>query len=1323
MTLSLKQSAHRMGSVERFSTEPGLFGQGLAVGQDYINFVNTAFDGQANYSALLDPYVKRYQERTGRGIQNPASFLMGGVTHRGQLASDTAAYMRATSLFVDEKYAAQLQDQFGLSSYGEAIRVINEAIENDPEFGLPKINQNDLDQQVGKMAREHKGKYELFEQSATAGGQTGLLLGEAKALMGELMFDPLASMLGMGGVTRRAGEKIASHLLRSFSFHALSNSAIETYLQARVRSFREESGIPMPYSESALMIGTAGLLGGTIGSSIEVVIPSGTRALMEKLTPKQRQVAKLILDEVNAGQIRATDDEILDLFVAINDPDLLNIRVPDEVLVAAQKLEAAAATRAVNPLKDEFAHQQSTETADLILRTDQDVRAVDTEFIELKPPPDVYGADRDYGIEFFRPEELEVDPERFQFKSAGLGDPEGVTGKLAGETEWNPDQANLLIVYEYETGRKVVVDGHQRRNLALRIKKADPKQDPILPATVYKEADGFSEDWAKARAAIKNIGEDQASIMDAAVLLRMDPSNIKAPPGHSIALKIPQHSVVYRHATGLSRLSDEAFDFIHKVELDERYAAAVGHIVDDPEKQLLILNLLTKMQNEGSVKIKTMDEAESIIHQANMADFADADGSQVDMFGAAQDLMFQERAKILSNALSAINRDKTLFKRLTQMSQRIEQIEGNSLNKLSNLEIRDSATKALQIIKTEANYAGALNDALNSSARRLRDGESLAAVSRDFIDHVRRGIDDGSIGGNAIGGARRVDELEAATRQTGDELADFEDPYLGSGVKAQGDVFAEELRAEAPSSAGAPLTIDSFGKYRTIVDPARKIIPEEDRPNLRMGDMYGILPRNAEPVESSIEGVQFYRGNDGDYYATTFNPDAGEDDVVGFISGRGDSTELHVVQEMQGRGIGSELQYLFRAEEPFAPTGGLTDAGLKRLEATYERLLSEGVFDEPIILPETSLQDLKNLIERGGSYDEVSNHPSVVAALIEMEAIPKTNELPGFGTASFEKRRKYQFGPEGARDRDLELGMANAVSRLYRTWKRQYQGKHGPVAQDRRAVIFLGPPASGKSFFAELLAKERRAMIIDSDEVKKIIPEYNEGVGSSAVHVESTGMNAKVLAKAISNGDNLIVPRTGAFKGTGEFSEEIAETMELLKNNDYTVDLISMNVSPETAFRRMMLRFIEKNRLIPPEIFRKMGNSPEKTYHNLKNRAHAYAQIENESGIGEPKRVLDESDSGQPLSDFTGRHDFTGLLRDREIQLDMAPGSTGRVVQRELENLEIAPEDLRIPIDEITVDGEGVEQVSLRYLTRSEALAEIEQETVMLDRLRGCVPA
>ena len=46
---------------------------------------------------------------------------------------------------------------------------------------------------------------------------------------------------------------------------------------------------------------------------------------------------------------------------------------------------------------------------------------------------------------------------------------------------------------------------------------------------------------------------------------------------------------------------------------------------------------------------------------------------------------------------------------------------------------------------------------------------------------------------------------------------------------------------------------------------------------------------------------------------------------------------------MQGQGIGGELQYLFRSENPDAPTGGLTEAGERSLERTYDRLFDEGL--------------------------------------------------------------------------------------------------------------------------------------------------------------------------------------------------------------------------------------------------------------------------------------------------------------------------------------------------------------------------------------------
>ena len=149
-----------------------------------------------------------------------------------------------------------------------------------------------------------------------------------------------------------------------------------------------------------------------------------------------------------------------------------------------------------------------------------------------------------------------------------------------------------------------------------------------------------------------------------------------------------------------------------------------------------------------------------------------------------------------------------------------------------------------------------------------------------------------------------------------------------------------QLGSRDPSFVGTLEQGGGFEAYRNIVDPEGRTIPAEDRPNLRMGDMYGMLPKDAEVV-GELDDVILHRGANGDYYATAYNADLGEQDVVGFIQGRENGTELAVVEEMQGKGIGSELQYLFRRENPLAPTGGLTEAGASRLESTYDRLAAE----------------------------------------------------------------------------------------------------------------------------------------------------------------------------------------------------------------------------------------------------------------------------------------------------------------------------------------------------------------------------------------------
>jgi len=165
---------------------------------------------------------------------------------------------------------------------------------------------------------------------------------------------------------------------------------------------------------------------------------------------------------------------------------------------------------------------------------------------------------------------------------------------------------------------------------------------------------------------------------------------------------------------------------------------------------------------------------------------------------------------------------------------------------------------------------------------------------------------------------------------------------LGTAGFAMGAGGAAVRPAGSVGVGGRVASAGNFEDYLRRVNPQGLRVDANDRPNLMMGDMYGMLPRNARKV-SEREGVSFYQAPDGAAYATAFNPDVGEMDVVGYAMPRGDMTDLAVVGEMRGRGIGSELQYLMRSQDPYALTGGLTEAGEASLRRTYNRLRDEGI--------------------------------------------------------------------------------------------------------------------------------------------------------------------------------------------------------------------------------------------------------------------------------------------------------------------------------------------------------------------------------------------
>lgn len=173
---------------------------------------------------------------------------------------------------------------------------------------------------------------------------------------------------------------------------------------------------------------------------------------------------------------------------------------------------------------------------------------------------------------------------------------------------------------------------------------------------------------------------------------------------------------------------------------------------------------------------------------------------------------------------------------------------------------------------------------------------------------------------------------------------------------------------------------------------------------------------------------------------------------------------------------------------------------------------------------------------------------------------------------------------------------------------------------ERKATNLLGPPAAGKSTIANPLARALSAMIVDADEAKKLIPEYDRGIGAAAVHEESSGLSDRVLAKAVSAGDNVVLPKVGANPAS------IDRLATLLTKSGYKVDLVLIDVPEPVAVQRMIRRFSATGRIIPLDVLKRGIDGAKATYQLLKSKEqiHAYSHIDNSADLGQPRRAVED---------------------------------------------------------------------------------------------------
>jgi hypothetical protein len=331
------------------------------------------------------------------------------------------------------------------------------------------------------------------------------------------------------------------------------------------------------------------------------------------------------------------------------------------------------------------------------------------------------------GYDTFAPDELNLDPQRFQFKEA---DERGVTGALTGVKRWSPELADPITAYLDTDGKYYVVNGHQRTDLAKRA-QADGQEDIQIPAKVYRAEDGYTPSDMRILGAVQNIAQGSGTSMDAAKIMReleasKDGLRFDMP-------ELPPRSQLVREARGLTALSGDAFKAVANGVLEPSFAAQIGDILKDPEQQMLAMQLLARNRPANAAQARFM------VEDIRNAGFRKAeDGAQGVMFGNPQaESLLPARAAIYEAALKALRGAKRTFNAALQGEETLT-AAGNKLATEANTEGKTANEQLIDFIQREARTRGPVSDALTEAAASHAGGKAATGAASDFLARARQ---------------------------------------------------------------------------------------------------------------------------------------------------------------------------------------------------------------------------------------------------------------------------------------------------------------------------------------------------------------------------------------------------------------------------------------------------------------------------------------------------------------------------------------------------------------------------------------------------------
>lgn len=227
-------------------------------------------------------------------------------------------------------------------------------------------------------------------------------------------------------------------------------------------------------------------------------------------------------------------------------------------------------------------------------------------------------------------------------------------------------------------------------------------------------------------------------------------------------------------------------------------------------------------------------------------------------------------------------------------------------------------------------------------------------------------------------------------------------------------------------------------------------------------------------------------------------------------------------------------------------------------------------------------QEMQSVLKRLAANESVPE-----AEILQLKEIKEANSCVNNSSATIELSNRAGI-QKGVFDRLQNYG--SAVTKSDGT-----VSLSGEIQCDRRLDIVIGLPASGKSSaVVEPVSEMYKSRIVDSDEAKKLLPEFNDGWGAGVVHKESQLISERQLSAAMKKGENITYPRVG-----GD-ATEMLNIIAAAKKQGYSVYIHFNELDRNKALGRMLNRFLETGRYLKPELITRFGNNISNTFEQIK---------------------------------------------------------------------------------------------------------------------------